>query len=324
MFSGSSEGRGTDDRGDLGARRVTRSYAKAALTLPEQIGHLRAKGMRVDDEAAAAFWLRHVSYYRLSAYWLYFEHPKEQPGPRFRDGTRFEDVTALYDFDRLLRRLVMRGTEHVEVALRGSWAYQLGQLGGGHAYLNASLYSKRDEFHSSLAKLAAEVGVSRETYIKHYRDRYDDPALPPVWMVAEMMSFGHLSRWYSNLADRSLRNRIAQPLGLPETVLVPLIRHVTDVRNICAHHGRLWNRGFLAPPKLGDKPEALRQSLDQAARQAPAKLYNGLTMIGHVVRTVAPASTWWADIAAHVQTHPTGDLAAMGFPADWQARPLWH
>jgi hypothetical protein len=68
LFSGSSEGRGADDRGDLGARRVTRSYAKAALTLPEQIGHLRAKGMRVDDEAAAAFWLRHVSYYRLNEY----------------------------------------------------------------------------------------------------------------------------------------------------------------------------------------------------------------------------------------------------------------
>ena len=48
-------------------------------------------------------------------------------------------------------------------------------------------------------------------------------------MVAEMMSFGHLSRWYSSLADRALRNRIAVPLGLPETVLVPLVRHVTDI-----------------------------------------------------------------------------------------------
>jgi abortive infection bacteriophage resistance protein len=49
-------------------------------------------------------------------------------------------------------------------------------------------------------------------------------------MVAEMMSFGQLSKWYSNLGERALRNRIAQPLGLPETVLVPLVRHVTDIR----------------------------------------------------------------------------------------------
>ena len=69
---------------------------------------------------AAEAWLRHVSYYRLSAYRLYFEHPEGQAGPRFLPGTTFERVTALYDFDRLLRRLLMRGTEHVEVALRGA------------------------------------------------------------------------------------------------------------------------------------------------------------------------------------------------------------
>lgn len=302
---------------------MTRTYAKPSLTIDQQIAHLRAKGMHIADDAAAEYWLRHVSYYRLSAYWLYFEFPKGQNGPRFRPGTSFDKVTSLYDFDRILRRLVMRGTEHVEVALRGSWAYQLAQLGDGHSYLDANLYADRKEFHKNLAKLAGEIGWSRETYIKHYRDSYDNPALPPVWMVAEMMSFGQLSRWYSNLADRALRNRIAAPLNLPETVLVPLIRHVTDVRNICAHHGRLWNRRFLQPPKLAQKPLDLRSSLDQAATQAPARLYNGLTMIAHVVRTVAPDSSWVGDLAVHLKTHPTDDLAAMGFPEDWEHRPLW-
>lgn len=303
---------------------MTRTYAKPSLTIDQQIAHLRAKGMHIGDDATAAYWLRHVSYYRLSAYWLYFEFPKGQNGPRFRPGTSFDKVTSLYDFDRILRRLVMRGTEHVEVALRGSWAYQLAQHGNGHSYLDAHLYSDRKEFHKNLAKLAGEVGWSRETYIKHYRDSYDSPAVPPVWMVAEMMSFGQLSRWYSNLADRALRNRIAAPLNLPETVLVPLVRHVTDIRNICAHHGRLWNRGFLQPPKLAQKPLDLLNSLDQAATQAPARLYNGLTMIAHVVRTVAPDSSWIGDLGMHLKTHPTDDLAAMGFPEDWEHRSLWN
>lgn len=216
---------------------MTRTYAKPALTYQQQIAHLRASGMVIADEAQAEYWLRHVSYYRLSAYWLYFEHPKRSGGIRFKPDTTFEAVTALYDFDRILRRLTMRGTEHVEVALRGSWAYQMGGLGNGHSYVDASLYTSRPDFHENLAKLTAETGRSRETYIKHYRSAYDSPPLPPAWMVAEMMSFGQLSRWYSNLADRALRNKIAEPLGLPETVLVPLIGHVTDLRNICAHHG---------------------------------------------------------------------------------------
>lgn len=302
---------------------MTRNYSKPTLTLEQQIGHLRNKGMVIEDDHRAQYWLTHVSYYRLSAYWLYFENPKNSVDQCFREETSFDQVTALYDFDRNLRRLVMRGAEHVEVALRGSWAYQLALLGGGHSYLDAGLYRDRKEFHSNLAKLAGEVGRSSETYINHYRNSYDDPAIPPVWMVAEMMSFGQLSRWYSNLAERALRNQIAEPLGLPETVLVPLVRHIVDVRNICAHHGRLWNRGFRTPPKVAHNPNSLALTLDQNATQAPARLYNGLCMIAHVVQTVAPGSSWAADLAAHLPTHPTNDLVAMGFPDDWQSRPLW-
>lgn len=117
---------------------MTRAYTKPALSYSQQIAHLRSNGMEIADDAEAEYWLRHVSYYRLSAYWLYFEHPKGTQGPRFKPGTRFETVTALYDFDRILRRLTMRGTEHVEVALRGSWAYQMGHLGNGHSYTDAS------------------------------------------------------------------------------------------------------------------------------------------------------------------------------------------
>lgn len=303
---------------------MTRIYAKPALTYRQQIAHLRGNGMIIADDALAEYWLRHVSYYRLSAYWLYFEHPKGTGGPRFKPNTTFEAVTGLYDFDRILRRLTMRGTEHVEVALRASWAYQMGHLGNGHSYASASHYSNRSAFHDNLSKLTSETGRSRETYIKHYRDAYDSPPIPPVWMAAEMMSFGQLSRWYSNLDDRALRNRIAAPLGLPETVLVPLIAHVTDLRNICAHHGRLWNRGFLRPPKLALKPTSLAGSLNQKANQAPAKLYNGLTLIGHVVKTVCPDSAWATDIRNHIATHPTGDLEPMGFPADWALRPIWE
>lgn len=299
-------------------------FAKPSLTYRQQIAHLEANGLSISDHAAAEFWLRHVSYYRLSAYWLYFEKPKGTPGPRFLPGTSFERVTSLYDFDRLLRRLVMRGTEHVEVALRGSWAYQMAHLGDGHRYLDPSLYRNLTEHGRSVSRLTHAVQDSRETYITHYLNKYNRPSLPPCWMVAEMMSFGQLSRWYSNLASRGLRNSIATPLALDETVLVPLVQHLSTIRNTCAHHGRLWNRGFLLPPKLAAKPADLRQSLDQAATGAGVRIYNGLTMIAHVVRTVAPSSLWAADLKAHLLVHPEGDLAAMGFPADWQARPLWQ
>jgi len=293
------------------------------MTIAQQIAHLQAQGMTVSDVPRAQHWLRHVSYYRLSAYWLPFEHPKGQAGPRFIAGTDLDTVIALYEFDRHLRLLVLAAIERIEVAIRGSWAYALAHTGGPHSYLDASLYSDRRIFHENLSRLAREVGTSPETYIDHYRRTYDDPAMPPVWMVAEMMSFGQLSRWYSSLADRALRNRIAQPLGLPEAVLVPLLKHLSTVRNSCAHHARLWNRGFLIRMKLPIKPAPLAATLQPPAGAAPARLYNSLVLVRYLLTQVDPASGWPIDLKALLATHPTGDLPAMGFPPGWAQRPLW-
>ncbi|WP_245995317.1 Abi family protein [Sphingomonas olei] len=293
------------------------------MTIAQQIAHLTAQGMTVPNAPVAEHWLRHVSYYRLSAYWLPFEHPKGQAGPRFVAGTNFQTIIELYEFDRHLRLLILSAIERIEVAMRGSWAYALAHAGGPHSYLDASLYSDRRHFHDNLSRLAREVGTSPETYIDHYRRTYDDPAMPSVWMVAEMMSFGQLSRWYSLLDDRALRSQIAQPFGLSETVLVPLLKHLSTVRNSCAHHARLWNRGFLIRMKLPNKPASLAATLAPLAGAGPARLYNSLVLIWYLLMQVDPASNWQADMKALLATHPTADLAAMGFPVGWEQRPLW-
>lgn len=301
---------------------MPRPFTKPATTIAQQLASLQAQGMTIVDPARAEHWLRHVSYYRLSAYWLPFEHPKGQAGPRFVAGTDFDTVVALYQFDRALRLLVLDAIERVEVAIRGSWAYALAHSGGPHGYLDAALYSDRRLFHENFSRLAREAGTSPETYIDHYRKTYDDPAMPAVWMVAEMMSFGQLSRWYSSLDDRALRNKIAQPLGLPEIILVPLLKHLSTVRNSCAHHARLWNRGFLIRMKLPAKPSNLAGTL--APPQAgTARLYNSLVLIRYLLQQVDPTSTWKTDLLALLATHPTGDLRAMGFPTHWEQRPLW-
>ncbi|QXF11100.1 Abi family protein [Sphingopyxis terrae] len=297
-------------------------FTKASLTIAQKIAHLQAAGMAIPDVPMAEHWLRHVSYYRLSAYWLPFEKPKQQPGPRFQPGTSFDTVIALYQFDRRLRLLILDAIERIEVAIRGGWAYALAHQGGPHGYLNAALYSDRKRFHENLSRLARDVGSSPETYVDHYRRTYDDPAMPPAWMVAEMMSFGQLSRWLSSLSSRAIRNKIAAPLALDEKVMVPLLKHLSTVRNTCAHHGRLWNRGFLIRPSLPHKPADLAATLEPPTPQ-PALLYNSLVLITFLLKQVDPPSLWKDDLKAHIATHPTGNLAAMGFPAGWDQRPLW-
>jgi len=302
---------------------VSRPFTKPATTIAQQLEHLRAEGMAIPNMAQAEHWLRHVSYYRLSAYWLPFEHAKGNLGFRFLPGTSFDTVTALYDFDRRLRLLVLDAIERIEVAVRGSWAYELAQRFGPQGYLDARLYYHGGKYRENLVRLTNDVANSPETYIDHYRRTYDTPAMRPVWMVAEMMSFGQLSRWYALLGDRALRNAIAKPLGLPEAVLVPLLKHLSTIRNSCAHHARLWNRGFLLRVRVPIKPTALVNTLEPPAAHAPARLYNALVLIIYLLKHVAPASGWRDDLATLLTQHPTGDLSAMGFPQDWEARPLW-
>jgi abortive infection bacteriophage resistance protein len=304
---------------------MTRRFDKPALALPDQIEHLRAAGMTVADNARAEQWLRHVSYYRLSGYWHIWKDRAAPGETRFLAGADFDQICALYAFDRDLRDCVGHVLEQVEVALRGAWAYALAQAGGSHGYLDAALYSDRREFHQMLAKLAAETGWSAETYVRHYRETYNEPALPAVWMVAEMMSFGQLSRWYSLLACPTLRSEIAKPFNLREQQFVSIVKHLVDVRNICAHHGRLWNRGFRSPPQLPRRPRSLQATLDSTqAGHAAGKIYNSLVLLLHLGQSVDPQSDWRKVLIDVLATHPTGDLATMGFPGDWTERPYWR
>ncbi len=79
----------------------------------------QAEGMAIPDVARPEYWLRHVSYYLLSAYWLPLEYHKGNPGLRFLPGTSFDTVTALYDFDRRLRLLVLDAISSGSKSLHG-------------------------------------------------------------------------------------------------------------------------------------------------------------------------------------------------------------
>lgn len=298
-------------------------FNKPSRSINQQIADLKAHGFDISDTQLAEHWLQHVSYYRLSGYWLPFELPKGTSGPRFVTGTQFETAASLYEFDRRLRLLMIDAIERLEVAFRGSWAYQLAQATGPHGYLNASLYTDRSLFHSNFGRLARDVGESRETFMKHYRAKYDEPVMPPVWMVAEIMSLGQLSRWYALLDSPSLRNAIAKPLGLHESVFVPFVRHLATVRNTCAHHGRLWNRRFLINFKIPNQPTNLAQSLVNPS-PSPAAIYNTLVIMIFLIEHANPGSGWRGRLKAHLKSHPTSDAAAMGFPVNWESMPMWR
>ena len=208
-------------------------FAKPALSIPDQISLLERRGMAVPDKAKATHYLQHISYYRLRAYWLPFEQAAPADSDHsFRPGSSFDDALSLYVFDRHLRLLVMDAVERIEVSLRGNWAHHLAMKYGSHGYIDAANYGHAERYAKALTSLLEEIDRSRDTFIEHYKRKYDDPELPPVWMAAEVMSLGQLSKWLGNLKHRADRQAIAKPYGLGETVVVSIAHHLTYVRNI--------------------------------------------------------------------------------------------
>lgn len=297
-------------------------FNKPALTIEQQVAQLIRRGMTVSDIEAARHHLCHINYYRLRAYWLPDEQPAATPGDHaFKPGTRFETILDLYGFDRKLRLLVMDAIERVEVSLRTRWAYELANRYGPSAHEDVALFRDADKHERCLNNIRAELGRSRETFVQHYRQTYSDPAMPPLWVVCEVMSFGQLSEWYQNLSDSKDRKSIAQTYGVDEQILESVCHHLTYVRNVCAHHSRLWNREMTISMKLPRNPDWLGACFNAAV---PKRLYNTLVMLTYLLDVISPESRWRANLLALLGQHPKINLIAMGFPEDWRVSTIWE
>jgi len=299
-----------------GARTVMRTFDKPAITHAEQVALLQKRGMIINNTAEAAFYLQHLNYYRLGAYWLPFEvdHTTHQ----FKSGTRFNDVLNLYIFDRELRLLVLDGIERIEVSVRSQWAYQLGHLHSPHAHLDQTLFAIK-YWQGNLTKLTEEVKRADEIFIKHIQATYSE-SLPPVWAVCEVMSLGLLSRWYSSLQPKLTRRAIASPYGIDEAVLGSWLQHLLLVRNICAHHSRLWNREFAVTPKI---PKRKSQQTSGQFVANSRKVYNTLVIILHFLDVISPQHSCRSRLKTLIAERSI-PVDAMGFPQDWKSRSIWQ
>lgn len=293
-------------------------YSKPALSFEQQVQLLASRGLQIDDLQRAAHYLAHINYYRLAGYCLPFE--ADHATHQFRPGVCFDDVIALYVFDRELRLLVLDAIERIEVSVRTQWAYHFAHAVSPHGYLDAQHAHSMRQYARQLAILATEVDGSKEAFVAHHRNKYDDPDMPPVWVACEMLSLGQLSQWFTLLKPMALRKRMSRCYRLDQQVLQSALHHLTYVRNICAHHARLWNREFVVTSSLPRKgvPLLISAIADRDSRQ----LYNTLCLIVHLMDCINPGHSWRERLGKLIAEHKP-DLNAMGFPSDWATRDLW-
>lgn len=295
-------------------------YTKPPLTFEEQLVQLKERGLQVGSDKDALHYLSQLNYYRLAAYWLPFE--SDHSTHQFKSNTTFDQILNLYIFDRELRLLIMDAVERIEVSIRTQLAYTLSHKYGSHPHLNPAIFFDPVNYGRAISKLDQEVKRSGEEFIKHLCRKYEE-RLPPIWAVVELMTIGQLSKWYDNIDSRQDRKAISDTYDIDEKNLRSFLHHLSTIRNLCAHHSRVWNRGFVFTFSIPNKrPKELLSSFHHDGR-LERKIYNTLTMLAYMMDLICPGHHWKIRLHALISTHAV-NLKAMGFPDDWQARPIWQ
>ncbi len=294
-------------------------FAKPALSLDQQVELLVRRGMQGDWKDIRRR-LASVNYYRLSAYWHTFRDDSDQ----LRPDTHFETVWERYVFDRELRLLVMDALERIEVAVRARLAYEHATRGGAFAYeadpaaLFAHNSTKRADF---FRRLREDLDRSHEPFVLHFKKKYGDVhSWPPVWVAAEVLSFGGILSLFRG-SPRGIQRAVADHFGVPDAVFESWMLTLNVVRNICAHHGRFWNREIGMPPKLPRLHRA--PEWHTPVRLSNDRAFAVLTILAHCLHHIARGSRWARRFNALLEKYPRIPVIQMGIPPNWRECPVW-
>jgi abortive infection bacteriophage resistance protein len=298
------------------------AYQRPWKSYQELLELVKSRNMLVTDESAALSYLERIGYYRLSAYWYPFREFKleiiEGKGmvgvkqDTFVQNTCFVDAAQLYVFDKQLRLLAQDALERIEVAIRVDIAHLLGER-------NTFAHQDISHFHTTFAgrvnrhtnqsafldwqdKYAGLINRSKEDFVKHYRMTHGDDL--PIWVATEVWDFGALSQLFAMMKVPD-QQYIATKYGVNDfKVFSSWLRSLNYLRNLVAHHSRLWNRNVIDQPKLPKLGEIEWCDGFIGKEDLIAKPFLLLAILRHIMKKVCPNTQWHIRLQKHLNSFP--------------------
>lgn len=287
--------------------------------------------------------LEHIGYFRLKGYWYPFLTPSpDVVGKRslpFRPSTTFPEVLERYHFDSELRMLVFEGIASIENFLKSYLSCALSADGKEFGFLdNANLPNLSFDQHLQCLKTLRDSFLkSQLPYIQHFRHSYSNP-LPPYWMVVGTLSFGSFKEYFYQGAPKEIKKDLAERLGIVfpggeggnDKLLSQWLEVIRRVRNMVAHHDRLWNStdvkiGPSLPVRRTGKHGARwwGNEWDVLRNDNPHKIGAVLAVENHILRGINEFS-WSRKLCDLISRYPGIPLDEMGMPEDWHSHSLWE
>ena len=312
-------------------------YKKPWLNYEEQLGILIKRGLIVDDKSVALNYLKRIGYYRLSGYWFPFRKRltkldlKEKAlkksaitksnnfaSDEFIEFSTFKNAVDLYVFDKRLRMLAMDALERIEISIRVDISYTLGKL-SKFAYLESAFLHQEftqiidpktglTKHHKWLSKNSLLIMRSKEEFVRHNREKYGLPL--PIWVACEVWDFGTLSTLFSGIRSEE-QDQISIKYGINNgRVFASWLRSLNYLRNVCAHHGRLWNRNIVEQPKLPFENDTDWALFFKRNPQSQVRSYLLFVIMRQLLLYINPKSSWPSQVDELFNKFP--DLSHLG------------
>jgi len=294
-------------------------YKKPAKTYVDQLNQLKRRGLKINDDQKALHLLEKISYYRLSGYWYpLLSDPKKDHV--FKANANFQTAFLLYRFDREFRTFLLKELEKIEVAIRAQMIYVLSHYKGPFWMNDPTIFNDGAKHSKSIQKITNEAQKSDEEFIKSFYNTYTE-SLPPSWMTLEITSFGSLSMFYQNLKSGKSKREIANKFGLDDGTFGSWVHSFVYIRNVCAHHSRLWNRGMSIRPQIPMR--TTNQWLNNSSVNNN-RTYFVMSMVLYLLQSIDAKNKFLFRFNILLKRYKNVDVTAMGFPPDWRNEPLWQ
>lgn len=320
------------------------TYAKPHLELEAQVGLLRDRGIVVESHERARKALQAVNYYRFTGYAYPFRVPAADGGTRYSPGLKFDELLRLIAADDKLRQSLARPVEHLELGMRFHAAHELGRS-GPHAHLDPNLLdvrrcsqpsraapgsSRHDDWMERIETKVARARAKQDPVVIHYDRRYGGDL--PLWVLVEILDFGDLVQLIE-LCPNRVRSKIAKALGAGDgSVLTSWLKSANDLRNRCAHHGRIANYRVLRTPSE-PSPHGDKSLLDEFQTSVhDARLaYATILVVVHMASALRPDEfrNYRDAVKTALRETKLPDLPdrtyldMVGFPAGWRQSTFW-
>jgi abi family protein len=247
----------------------------------EQLNIMKKRGLIITDDEAVLKKLKRENYYNIiNGYKDFFidkQASKVKNEDVFENGTEFEHISALYDFDTEIRLLFLKNILKMENILKTKIAYFFSKSYNNQDFNYLNINNYNDTKKEDAARVIAEISnviknslsqnYSGGKQIQHYINIHKNL---PLWVLSKQLTFGNMSFLYSSLKEsiqKEICNEIAEEyekeyekkIKVDEKNLEQIIKFINAIRNMCAHNDRIYS---VLIKKKGNIPNIMHSHLN--------------------------------------------------------------